>query len=357
MRKEHRTARFFGGMLIYALVFCVAVLVGMRIFWEFIASYEESNPRIALNEYMSSWDEAHIRALSADYVATLDQNICPEEQAYAVIVDRLNGKLSYSKNLAESTEDVTVYVLKCEGEVVGGFKLFRSEPDEYGFYRYSAGEDYLQLEDMNRWGEVSAPDEYTIFCNGYPLDESYRSGKTEIYEELKDFYKTYDLPHLVSYSYGPYIGELQMYMSDRSGSETVYDRAAFLDNCPVETKEALQEQLPKFLEAYINFTGTSSDKVMQHYQELLPYVDPSGELYDRLDDAFEGLSWAGKRSNIINSIHVNMIYRLSESDYLVDVSYLMDVLGKNGYVETDNNAKIIFVSIGGELLVNRLYSY
>ena len=69
-RRRKASGRFALGMIIYALAFVVFLSIGLRIFWGYIDGFEKSQPNHAIDRYIDSFDSAHIRALSADFVSS-----------------------------------------------------------------------------------------------------------------------------------------------------------------------------------------------------------------------------------------------------------------------------------------------
>ena len=115
-QKNRSSAHSFAlGMILYALVFAAISAVGLRFFWSFIDEYEKSRPTTAMDQYIQSLDEEHIRELSAGFVATLDRNVQTEEESYSFILNAVNGELSYAKKSAESTEERLVYIITMDG--------------------------------------------------------------------------------------------------------------------------------------------------------------------------------------------------------------------------------------------------
>ena len=76
-KKNRRSSShsFALGMLLYALIFAAVGAVGLRFFWSYIDEYEKSRPNTAMDQYIQSLDEEHIKSLASGFVATLDRNV------------------------------------------------------------------------------------------------------------------------------------------------------------------------------------------------------------------------------------------------------------------------------------------
>ena len=92
-RRKSSSGRFALGMIVYALTFIVFLAIGLRIFWGMIDSYEKSQPSHAIDRYIQSFDSEHIRALSSEFVSTLDHRLQSEEDSYALIESLFKGEL------------------------------------------------------------------------------------------------------------------------------------------------------------------------------------------------------------------------------------------------------------------------
>ena len=103
MAKTKSRGSFGRAMLIYALVFLALLPAFLRPLWRFLAEYEESGPEKAMQRYLDSMDEAHIRALSGDFLAGLDLRFQNGEQAFEAVKKVMSGELRYTKKARTST--------------------------------------------------------------------------------------------------------------------------------------------------------------------------------------------------------------------------------------------------------------
>ena len=61
--------------------------------------------------------------------------------------------------------------------------------------------------------------------------------------------------------------------------------------------------------------------------------------------------WYGQTTNPTNCI------KLESGEYLCDVTYFVNTLGNNGYVVTENDARIIVVWLENGLFAKEMMSY
>ena len=135
--------RFRRGMLIYALVFLVALLILLRFQGRFLASYEESSPEKAMDRYLDTMDEEHIRALSADLVAQVDERFQTKEQAFAAVKELLGGELRYVKKSADVDLRHETYAIRSGDRQLGTVGIVRGEDPAFGFAPWEVErEDY-----------------------------------------------------------------------------------------------------------------------------------------------------------------------------------------------------------------------
>ena len=196
-RKKNSTRRFVLGMLIYALVFIVFLAIGLRIFWGYIDSYEKSQPVHAIDSYIESFDSEHIRSLCGDFVGSLDHRLQSEEDAYTLIESLFNGRLRYSKNSVESTEDRLVYAIVSDNRMLGTMALNRSGEGNNSVWTVS--DEKFDFSDLLGSAEILAPSEWQISCNGNTLGEDFVTETGIRYPSMEEAYDFgFELPTLVT---------------------------------------------------------------------------------------------------------------------------------------------------------------
>ena len=99
-------------LLVYAVLFLAATAVGLNFLWDYMASYELSRPHHAVDSYMQQLTADYICNKSDDLIAKVDASVQSKEDCRKVITDSLSGKFTCVKNLGESTDQETVYLIR-----------------------------------------------------------------------------------------------------------------------------------------------------------------------------------------------------------------------------------------------------
>lgn len=362
VKKQHGFGHFVIGMVVYAVIFLAITAGGLYVFWQYMASFENSRPKLAVNAYMDALTAEHICDLSGEVIDSIDHNLESEEECRAYMLSELSDAFTCAKKSAECTEDRQVYMVRCGSETVGQFSIVMTDEDRFGFRPWKLEEDSFDLSYMiGQSAEVTVPDQLSVVVNGKKLDASYVTEDNIPYEELEEYAKDYKLPHRMTYSYGPFLGDLEMQVQDQSGREVVLteetDYSQYFHNCSEEESQQLNELTEKFVRRYIAFTGCANRARIDNYNNLMYCVVPNSDLADRLLNAIAGLRYAQSKGDKVASITAHHQIRLEEGRYLCDVTYEVDTTGYNGVVRTTTNAKLMFVQTGSELLVEALIIY
>lgn len=349
-------------MVLYAVAALTAIWFGLRWFNGFIAAYEASLPKHVLVSYMESLTPERVAELSADVIAQVDHNLQSEEECRAYIASALSGGLQYAKKSSESTEDKHVYVLRAGMQVVGGFTMETTHEDEYGFSYWAVTDESFDVSYL--LGEkvtVRAPDFYPVTVNGVELNSTYVVGQPQQFEALKSFYSKYSLPVIVTYQVGPFLGELDVEVTDPEGNpfslEAVEDLNTLAENCPEEMVGKLDPFVDEFINRYVTYCGGSNKNADANLARLLELVVPNSDFESRMYGAWYGqlftMSWGDRIAEIRN----NYFFQLDDNTYMCDVTYFVDTTGNQGVVRTTNNARIVIVKSGNSLKVLSLNNY
>ena len=368
-KKKKRSGLWFGvGMLLYALVFLGCAAFGLKWLWNCMEAYEASRTHIAIDAYMERVTKEYIVDNSAEAVLTaVDGNLQTQEECRQILLDSLDGEISYARKASACSDNEQVYVIRCGKQVVGFFSIVTGQEDAYGFTPWSFSKDSYDLSYVmgSETLTVQAPEGYAVYVNGVALDESYIiSTDTEQFEELEDFYEDYDLPMFTLHTYqtGPFLGHIpEVQVLDPQGNPFTYDesfdKSGMIPVVEGEAAQELEEFVEEFLDIYVVFAGCANDRRETNYKAVIQYVVPDSSLADRMLAAVEGMQFAQSLGDKIVSIDIHRMVELVEGKYLCDVTYKVDTTGREGVVQTTNNAKIIVVESGSKLLVESMISY
>ena len=365
--KKRRGNGFLWFMILYGVVFLAAIALGLRWFWGYMDAYEASRPHTAVNAYMDSLTTDKILENSKDILEQVDLRLQNEDYCLGYLRDALKGEITYARKASACTETEQTYVLRRGNQVIGSFVIATTPADRYGFTPWALREENFDLAYLMS-GEtlsVTVPSGFSVFVNGVELDESYISEEnTRHYEVLEDFYGSYDLPELLMQTYqaGPFLGEPPtLEILDRDGQPFVMDEN-FDENVLISVKDEeeirnLDEFTSDFLKSYVQFAGCANRNPEGNLKKILTYVVPESNLAQRMKKALDGLDFAQSRGDQLKDILIKHYIALPEGRWLLDVTYKVETMGRQGLYESTTNMKIMLVEIEGKLLVEAMTSY
>lgn len=361
-RKKHGFKGFALGMSVYAVVFLMITAGGLYVFWQYIEGFENSRAKHPVNAYMEALSAEHICDLSQDVIDSIDHNLESEQACREFLLSELSNDFTCAKKNSECTDYRQVYVVRCGAQPIGQFSITTMRADQFGFTPWQLEDESYDLSYLIGQPEsITVPDVLSVCVNGKTLDSSYITEDQVPYEALEVFAKDYSLPHQVTYSYGPVLGELDVSVQDAEGNEVDLtedtDLTPYFLNCTQEESDELDKMTERFIKRYITFAGSANRASRENYYSLKSCVVPDSDFLDRMANALEGLQFAHSNGDTLASITTNHQVRLEEGRYVCDVSYEVDTWGHNGKVRTQTDAKLIFVRIGSELLVETMTIY
>ena len=345
-RRKKSALRFALGMVIYALVFIVLMAIGLRFFWGYIDSFEKSQPNHAIDRYIQSFDSEHIRALSADFVSSLDHELQSEEESYALIEGLFRGELRYSKNSVESTDDRLVYAILSGQRLLGTMALNRN--GEGNDVVWTVSDEKFEFSDLLSSAEFLAPAEWQLSCNGNPLGEKYITEKGIRYPSMEEAYDYgFELPTLVKYHIDNYIGEAVIEVRDADGNaaQLQEDPAAYTlaDRCTQDQRERMEDFTRRFLPLYIAFMSNTNHNAYDNYARVHPYLLPGSDLESRFYNAIGGQVYSHSKGDQLHDVVVHGVFDLGGGEFLIDVDYKVDTTGNAGTIENDAGMLIVAV--------------
>lgn len=350
------------GMILYAVVFLALTAYGLKEFWKFIDAYEQSRNSIAIDGYMEKVTEDYLCDQAAELIATIDHNIQSEEECREVVRNTVAEGVRYARKSAECTDTREVYVLRSGKQVVGQFVIEAQAADEYGFTPWKVTEESFDFSFLV--GEpvsISAPENFPVYVNGTQLDSSYVTASGMEFTDLEEFYEDFDLPTIVTYEAGPFLGNFPMEVTDPDGNPVTIDESTdmngFLDNCTEEEEESLRLFMEDYIERYVGFAGLANGTLMDNYRNLLEVIVEDSVLASRLHESLQGQAYAHSQKDDVMSIEYHHIIRIEEGRYICDVTYLVDTINQHGNIQTTNNIKVVVVQTDDGLKVETMTAY
>lgn len=367
-KKKNRSGMGFAlFMAFYAIAFLTATFFGLKWLWGCMEAYEASRPHIPIDAYMAKVDKQYIIDHSNEFMTTVDFHIQDEETCREIVMEALEGDISYARKASECTEDRQVFVVRCGNQVVGSFTIETTAEDAYGFKPWTFREENYDLSWLmgTETVTVTAPEGYPVYVGGVKLDESYIiHTETTEYEVYGDLYETYDLPRFVlnTYQAGPFLGQTaQAEVYDPDGRPFTYDESfdpySLLPQLDSSTRSKLEDFVEEFLEVYVIFAGCANDAREANYNRVMKYVVKDSNLAQRMYDALDGYQFAQSQGDEIAGITIHHLLPLEEGKFLCDVTYLVNTKGYDGVVQTSTSCRITIVESNGKYLVESKIIY
>lgn len=361
-RKKKSFLKFGVGMAVYAILFLAAAAFGLSKFWDYIAAYEASRPENTMDAYMQQVDAEYLCRGGEDQILTaVDQNIQPADEVRAYILSTLTGEIRYAKKMSESNDARQVYMVMCGKEPVCKVTLTPQAADQYGFAPWTVTDEDFDLSYIKTsTATITVPSDYPVYLGNTCLDSSYITADQLPYQEIAQYYKDYTPPYMVTYTSGPFLGELSLRVTDPKGRDVTIDKntdmSAFLDNCTNEQIAQLDPLVQSYLERYVDFLSCAGNNPEANYQKLREVLVPDCDLEHRFRDAVRGLTWISDRRSVISSTTFNHWVDLGNDKYLCDVTYEVDTKLHDGMAhetttlhliitETSNGPKVEIMTI------------
>ena len=342
-RKRRSSRRFALGMIVYALVFIVLLAIALRFFWAYLYKYDREDPSYAIDRYIQSFDDEHIRALAKDFVESLDPTLKSEEESYALI-EGLFQNLHYSRISKESTEKHLVYAIQANKRFLGSMVL--DDTGRSGDDKWAVTQESFEFSDLLNSRELLAPAEWQVSANGNVLGERYITEKGIRYPTMQEAYDYgFALPTLVRYHLDNYIGELALDVRDAEGNEAELkddpSDYTLTDNCTADERARMADFTERLLPLYIAFMSNTNHNAYDNYARIHPYLLPGSDLESRFYGAIAGQVYSHSKGDVLHDVVVNGVFSLGESRFLIDVDYKVDTTGNAGTVENDAGMLVV----------------
>ena len=335
-------------MLVYALVVLIVAAVGLDHLWSFLDNYEQSRPHVALDAYMAQLDKEYVADRSEDLIDSIDHSVQTEEQCRQVILDALSDKFTCAKKSKESTEDTYVYALRCGKQVIGTMTMTRTGETLGKFTAWEIASDSFDLSFLKTDAiSITVPSEFSVYSLGNKLGASHITQSGIPYPLLENFYADYDLPTMVTYTAGPFLGSGSLTVEDTAGQAVTIDSDTdmdqFADNCTEQEISALDSAAQGFIQSYVDFTSCTGNDTMGNYNRLKQHMVTGGELAKRMYEAIVGLYWVTDRHATVRTLDIHHFVRLSDDRWLCNLTYVVDTTDFAGSIEAASTLNLIFL--------------
>ncbi len=350
------------GMLLYAAVFMLLIVIGMRVLWDVAAEYEVTRDKYAIEEYLSSMDEDHIDALAESFMNSLDTAIQNPEESRSAVARVMQGELRYVRQPGESSTERAVFKIYGSGRELGKVVFTKAEEKRFGMSRWQFAEESYDFSWLCGSDSITVPVDWRVSIGGNELDDSYVTENTIPYEYLKDFYGK-GLPELYqkTVEIDNYVGSAPFEIVDSFGrpvSREELSEERFLDNCTDAEKAADEAFIQAFLPYYVECLANTRRDATGNYNNISRYLVSGSDLDVRLRGAIAGQYWAHSQGEQILSITLDRHVHLGDDIFLVEFSYELESKSGNtgGTTKSDNHAQIILRLTDGTLRAQAIYS-
>lgn len=360
MIAKRKTRRIFPlAMVIYAVIFLGITTFGLHSFWNYLNAYERSRPQNTV--------DAYTRQLTTEYItkacAPLIENVSVQskEACQQVILDALQGEITCAKNASLSTDVKQVYMVLCGKQVIGTMEMQQQGDTQFGFTPWVVTKDsfdlsYLLTESVS----ITVPSDYPVYLFGARLTEMFITGDHIPYPALKEYYGSYSLPYMVTYTAGPFLGQPELLVTDPAGTPVQIDESTdlsiFLNNCSPEEISALDAITDDFIHRYVDFISEAKNDTMGNYERLTQHLVPDGDLANRMYMAIGGLNWVSDRNASVTSLVIHRYVNIGDNRYLCDLSYEVTNKTYAGIIQSVNHIKVVYLKtelgLKAEAMVN-----
>lgn len=357
--EQPRKKSHFGVFLmIYAWVLLIAGGAGLFMLRNYLLAYEASQAKYAVEAYREDL-EAELPQAALDALDDLDPTI----QDPALNADWARTLLPGAqlvKDRGGSTEERLLYDIRdAEGQPLGRVAFGVVGTGRFDLPVWGPVEEQFDFSPYYSRTGVVVPSDYSVYLGGRLLGPENIVEKNIHYAALEDFYSSYEnLPSMVRYESVPFVGNPKLRICDEKGVELTEEQMNeehYLDRCPQEIRDRVDEFVPQFVNLYVLFSADIESSAILYYGLLRPMVLPDSPLATRMHQAFEGFGYSATRAVELRSTEVNRITELGEGRYLVDVSYATLVTGQDGPVMVNDRIQLVLVDTDGQLLADALF--
>lgn len=378
-RNDGKKSRFGTGLMIYAWVLLILGGIVLFLLQNVLTVFEASRPQHCVEAYSRALAET-LPPAAADALAELDTSVhSPEENA--LWAQGLLKDARLVKDPTSAGEDLLVYRIRAAdgqtlgqvvfgvtgetqyafpiGQALGLSSLIISGSAESSLPVWSVVEEQFDFSAYYQTVGITVPADYQVYLGDRLLGPECVVEDGIPYAALEECYLHYeDLPTMVRYESGPFVGELALRVCDETGTELAPEElteAAFLDRCAPEIQERADAFVPEFIPLYVLFSADIRNSFHYYYNQLTPMVVPGSQLAIRMRQAFEGFGYSGTRSAELLSTKINRVTDLGEGRYLVDVSYSTQIRGQGDTYVVDDHVLLVLIDFDGTLLADALY--
>ncbi len=348
---ERRKKRsfFLPALMAYVLIWLVALLVGLRYFWMFLADYEASRPKYTVQAFEETFDFSSQRAYAESWLQTLNPYVNTTDGYFDMLVAEVSNDVSCLKHAELCTDSKQVYAILHDGKPMGEMTMQITGQSRFGFDVWQVTDVDYDFSDLTKSYSVTIPESWSLYCNGNLVGPETITARGIPIPLLRDFDAAeYELPTQVTYTVDNFIGELHTEIRNPSGVVvTELNEQTMTDNCTDGEKASLDSFLGNYIERLVNYSSNYRGNRWGNYESLAQLIVDGSELEQRMHEAMDGLNYVPARYNPVTAITVHNYMNLGNGRYFLKLTYNVDVLGQTTDVNaTENHLELIVTEHG-----------
>ena len=354
----------FAFYLLLFTVFALAVIFSLFVLLkEWVAKYDRELPRNVMQRYVDGFGEEDLRRVAAPFLEGLDRNLESPEESFAEVQALMDGTMTFVKNPAECSERDLCYVMRIGGQDIGKVRL-HTDGDvsrKYSTAHWTlAGEEY-DFSMLLKSGEVTAADCWRVFFNGRELGEEYLVRGGIPYPELADYYDRFPaLPRKCVYAVDSFAAGHAFTVETVPGAgQLPADQVPLdevLDRCSEEDRTAIADFCADYAARYVRFSANAGGGDFgTNCAWLRQLILPGTNLYQRLAQSQESLSYTGANYSQVESVELRRAMALDGSTFLVEMTYICSTGRDSTHIRSANDLTLVLVRTdSGKLLAETM---
>ena len=355
---ERKQSAFPTVVVIYLWILLILGGGALWVLRDFLQAYELYRPSYCVADYETALGET-VPASALRALDSVDARIMSDEEKNAW-VQALLRDASLSKDSSQSWEEHQVYFIQsADGQTLGSVVFEPVDTAEFRMPVWGVTEESFDFSAYYRSTGITVPAGWQVRLGELPLGPESVAEDQIPFALLAECYLHYEnLPTMVRYETPPFLGDAQLRVFDGQGREVPAEQLteeAFLDDCPDEMRQQVNDFVPEFLHLYVLFSADIRDSARYYYNLLTPMVQPGSQLAERMKLAFEGFGYSATKDVSLESVTINRITDLGGGLYLADISYTTQVTGHQGAVPVNDRILLVLRTVNGQLLADALY--
>ena len=367
--KKKSGNRIYGGFLfLYAVLITIAAVIGLRLVWKYAEEYEAARPNHAIDAYVDDLNQNLWNDGVAAAVAAMPHEAQSDEEIKAFVQEHLrSGVSAVRKGSSKNGENIVTYSLRCEGGEIGTVSIMEDSSYlnrvNFDMLPWKVSSDSFNFDSFYSRIEVVVPSNYSVWINGMQLGSEYIVEDGIHYDVFEDYYRYWDtLPTKVRYEYDRAIGVLEPEIRDEQGNVVTIDESRgdeqFIAPLRDDQLQRYYNFCDPFTRQYLIYTSGLTNRAAGNLYALQPYLLENSDLYLRMNDALDGLSWGHTASIEILDVRVNSVRLLVDGYAVCDVSADVKTFtyGKGEETRT-TNFRVVTYDDGSQILAESLELY